>query len=203
MKLYYKAGACSLASHIALEEIGRPYEIEAVDTAAGKTAGGDDFRAINPKGYVPALKLENGDVLTEGAAILQVLADGAPEAELAPKIGDPARAKMLEHLVFVSSELHKAFSPLFRATSTDEDKAAAREAVAVKLDHIETELSDGRAYLIGDQFTIADAYLFVVTNWANFTGIDLAGWPKLAAYVGRVASRPASQAALRAEGLLQ
>ncbi|MBX2854299.1 MAG: glutathione transferase GstA [Rhodobacteraceae bacterium] len=203
MKLFYKPGACSLASHIALSEIGAPFEIEAVDTAIGRTETGVTYRDINPKGYVPALQLEDGQVLTEGPAILQFLADGAPNAQLAPQAGTMARARMQEHLTFVSSELHKAFGPLFREGSTESEKTAAREAVAVQFAHVEAQLSEDGGYLAADRFTIADAYLFVVANWANFTGIELSAWPRLAAFVARVANRPATQAALRAEGLIQ
>ena len=202
MKLYYNPGACPLASHIVLHEIARPFEIEAVDTDTGRTASGADYRAVNAMGYVPALQLDDGEVLTEGPAILQHLADSAPETALIPATGTLARAKVLQHLTFVSSELHKAFGPLFRATSTDAEKDAARASVARRFDHVEATLSDGRSYLESD-FSIADAYLFVVANWANFTGMDLSRWPALAAHVARVAERPATQAALRAEGLLQ
>lgn len=203
MKLYYKPGACSLASHIALHEIGAPFEIEAVDTATGRTATGADFRAINPKGYVPALQIDDTDALTEGAAILQYLADSAPDAGLSPPAGTMARARMLEHLTFVSSELHKAFGPLFDDAATDPDKARARTKVEARLAHVETILADQRRYLVQDRFSIADAYLFVTANWANFTGIDLGAWPHLDAYVKRVAHRPATRSAMQAEGLIQ
>ncbi len=203
MKLYYKPGACPMASHIALHETGRPFEIEAVDTAAGLTEGGADYRAINPKGYVPALGLEDGGVLTEGAAILQYIADSSPEADLAPVAGTLARARMQEHLNWIGTELHKAFGPLFREGTPEAGKDAARAAVADKFDFIETHLEDGREWLVADQFSVADAYLFVVSNWANFTGIDLTRWPNLAAFVNRSAARPSAQAAMRAEGLIQ
>lgn len=203
MKLFYKSGACPLATHIVLHEIGRPFEIESVDTVRGQTAGGEDYRKINPKGYVPALQLDDGQILTEGPAILQFLADGAPKAELAPEVGTLARARMLEQLTFVSSELHKAFGPLFRDGSTEAEKSSAREAVAKKFDHVEALLSDGRKFLVEEKFSIADAYLFVVVNWANFTGIDLAKWPRLAAFVSHMSNRPSTKAAMREEGLLQ
>ena len=202
MKLYYKPGACSLASHIVLQEIGAPFTVEAVDTDAGRTDSGADFRAINVKGVVPVLALDKDDVLTEGPAILQYLADSAPEVNLLPKSGTRARAKVMEHLTYVSSELHKSFNPLFRSSTDDAGKEAARTAVSANFDHIETVLADGRRYLVDDRFSIADSYLFVVSNWANFTGIDLQRWPQLAAFVGRVAARPATQTALKAEGLL-
>lgn len=200
MKLFYKPGACSLASHIALCEIGGSFDIESVDTVAGQTASGNDYREINPKGYVPALQLDDGQILTEGPAILQYLADSASGSGLAPKTGTIARARMVEQLTFVSSELHKAFAPLFRDGTTETEKAAARETVAAKFEHVEKALAK-RAQDTG--FTIADAYLFVVANWANFTGIDLGRWPELSAFVSRVASRPTTQAAMRAEGLIQ
>lgn len=203
MKLYYKPGACPLASHIALHETGRPFEIEAVDTAAGQTESGADYRTINPKGYVPALGLEDGSVLTEGAAVLQFIADSHPEAGLAPAAGTLARARMQEQLNWIGTELHKAFGPLFRDGTSEADKDAARTAVAGKFDLIEVQLQDGREWLVSNQFSVADAYLFVVANWANFTGIDLTRWPRLAAFVSRSAARPSAQAAMRAEGLIQ
>ncbi|UWQ29130.1 glutathione transferase GstA [Leisingera sp. M527] len=203
MKLYYKPGACPLASHIALHETGRPFEIEAVDTAAGRTESGADYRAINPKGYVPALGLDDGSVLTEGAAVLQYIADSNPEADLAPAAGTLARARMQEQLNWIGTELHKAFNPLFRDGISEGGKDDARTAVAGKFDFIETQLEDGREWLVEDRFSVADAYLFAVSNWANFTGIDLARWPRLAAFVSRSAARPSAQAAMRAEGLIQ
>ena len=202
MKLFYKPGACSLASHIALNEINAPFELVAVDTASGLTNGGGDYLKINPKGYVPALQLDDDNILTEGPAILQFLADEHPSAHLIPAVGTMDRTRMLEQLTFVSSELHKAFGPLFQDTSSEAEQAKAREAVGRKFDIVETVLSDGRQTLVDDQFTIADAYLFVVANWANFTGIDLLQWPQLAGFVARVAQRPAVQKALSAEGLL-
>jgi glutathione S-transferase len=202
MKLFYKPGACSLASHIALNEINAPFELVAVDTVAGLTNGGGDYLKINPKGYVPALQLDDDNILTEGPAILQFLADEHPSAHLIPAIGTMDRTRMLEQLTFVSSELHKAFGPLFQDTSSEAEQAKAREAVGRKFDIVETVLSDGRQTLVDGQFTIADAYLFVVANWANFTGIDLLQWPQLAGFVARVAQRPAVQKALSAEGLL-
>ncbi len=202
MKLYYKPGACSLASHIALQEAGAEFEIEKVDTKDQKTETGDDFSDITPKGLVPVLKLDDGEVLTEGAAILQYIADQHPEAELAAKPGTLERARVQEHLTYVSSELHKSFGPLFADSATDEQKDAAREVVGKKLDHINAILSDGRAYLVNNRFTVADAYLFVVANWSNFTGIDLARWSNVAEFVKRVSQRKNVQAALHAEGLL-
>ncbi|MFO1104459.1 MAG: glutathione transferase GstA [Amaricoccus sp.] len=201
MKLFYKPGACSLASHIVLHEIGGLFDIESVDTVAGQTANGNDYRQINPKGYVPALQLDDGQILTEGPAILQYLADGAPDAALAPTVGTVARARMLEQLTFVSSELHKAFGPLFQDGLGEAEKSAAREAVARKFDNVEAAFAND--HTSEETFTIADAYLFAVANWANFTGIDLTKWPRLSAFVARIAERPTTRAAMRAEGLIQ
>ncbi len=203
MKLYYKPGACSLASHIVLREIGKDFELEGVDTNTQKTTSGADFTRINPKGYVPVLGLNNGEYLTEGAAILQYLADQNPEAGLAPKTGTLERARLQEHLNFISSELHKAFSPLFSATISDVEKQNSQTNVGRKLNHIESILADGRQYLSGNTFSVADAYLFVVSNWAHPTGIGLDKWPNIAAFSKRVAGREKVQAAMRAEGLLQ
>ena len=203
MKLYYKQGACSLASHIALIEAGADFSIEKVDTKEKRTASGEDFLKISPNGYVPALKLDSGDILNEGPAILQFIADTNKGANLAPENGTVERARVNALLNFVGSELHKAFSPLF---ATPSPEGAARDAlvanVAKRFDYLESVLADGRQFLTGDQFTIADAYYFVVANWTNFVGIDLGQWPKTAAFAARVAARPAVQKALVAEGLL-
>ncbi|RIV80626.1 glutathione transferase GstA [Aurantiacibacter xanthus] len=203
MKLYYKPGACSLASHIALYETGTDFAVEAVDTDAGRTETGADFRAINPKGYVPALQLAGGEVLTEGAAVLQWIADRHPGAGLAPEAGSLERARLQEALNWISSELHKAFGPLFRPSATEEESARARLQVAAKFDRAEALLKEDRDWLVAGRFSVADAYLFAVVNWANFTGIDLARWPALAAHGARVAARASAQKALKAEGLIQ
>lgn len=200
MKLYIKPGACSMASHIILAEIGGDYAVELVDTANGETAGGANYREINPKGKVPALVVE-GEVLTEGPAILQYLGDRSANLDLAPEGGTMARARVNEVLNFTGTELHIAFGPLFTPASNDAQKEAARQAVAGKLDWLETRLADGRAHLTGEAFTIADAYAFVVANWANFTGIALARWPNLSAFMARVAARASVQKVLKAEGL--
>lgn len=202
MKLYFKPGACPLASHIALLEVGATFELEEVDTDAGQTKSGRDYKKINPKGYVPALELDSGEVLTEGASVLQYIADQHPESGLAPKTGTVGRARLHEHLNYTSSELHKAFNPFFSSTASDEDKAKAGVNVAAKFDYLNTVLADGRAYLLGDKFSVADAYMFAVSNWSNFVGIDLKKWPNVDAFVDRVANRPAAQAAMKAEGLL-
>ncbi|MCZ4280324.1 glutathione transferase GstA [Kiloniella laminariae] len=203
MKLYYKPGACSLASHIVLHELGGDFEIEKVDTGTQKTASGEDFSQVNPKGYVPALKLTDGQVLSEGAAILQYLADQKPELGLAPAAGTIERARLQEHLNYVASELHKSFGPFFSGVTLEgEARQKAEENVAKKMAYIETLLSDGREYLLGSKFSVADAYLFVVSNWSSFVGIKLDKVPFLAAFVTRVAGREKTQAALKAEGLL-
>lgn len=201
MKLYYLPGACSLASHIALREARASFELDRLDNASKKTAAGDDFLAINPKGYVPALTLDGGGVLTEGAAILQYIADQNPAAGLAPAAGTLERARLQEYLNYVATELHKSFSPLFNPESSEEMKAAARKKVAQRLDLVEQWLADGRPYLLGDSFSVADAYLFTVANWTGPTGIGLDNWPNVAAFQQRVAARDAVQAALKAEGL--
>jgi glutathione S-transferase len=200
MKLYYKPGACSLASHIILNEIGEPFTIEAVDTQARRTAGGADYSRINIKGKVPALEI-GGEVLTEGAAILQFLADSKSRRDLAPEAGTLARARLAEVLNFIGTELHVAFGPLFNPASEEAARAAARKTVGAKFDWLESRLADGRSHFTGESFTIADAYAFVVTNWANFTGIDLSAWPKLSDFMQRIGQRASVQASLRAEGL--
>ncbi|SFJ75446.1 glutathione transferase GstA [Jannaschia pohangensis] len=202
MKLFYKPGACSLASHIALIESGVSFDIDAVSDMAGRTESGVDYTTVNPKGYVPALQLDTGDILTEGPAILQFVADTYLDAGLMPAVGTMARARTIEHLVFVSSELHKAFAPMFKDTADAAEIARARSAVIRNFDVIENILADGRPTLVEGQFTVADVYLFVVANWANFKEIDLADWPHLAGYMARIAARPSVQRAMRAEGLL-
>jgi len=202
MKLYYMPGACSLASHIALRETGEPFEIDRVDGKTKATAGGEDFRTINPKGYVPALRLDDGEVLTEGAAVLQFIADRHPAAGLAPASGTLERARVQEHLNFVASELHKAFSPLFSSTLSEAERKTAQSNVARRFDLLEKTLSDGRSYLVGDTFSVADAYLFVVASWAVPTGVGLDAWPNLKAYVERIGAREAVREAMQAEGLL-
>ena len=201
MKLFYSPGACSMASHIVLNEIGEPFEIEKVDTSAKKTETGADYQTINPKGKVPALVM-GAEVLTEGPSILQFIADRAGNEGLAPKTGTLARARVNELLNFTGTEVHVAFHPLFNPAADDAAKDLARKSVGKKFDWLESRLSDGRDYLTGGTFTVADAYAFVVSNWANFTGIDLGNWPNLKAFVERVALRPATQAAMKAEGLL-
>ena len=201
MKLFLKPGSCSLASHIVLEEIGRPYETEAVDLAKKVTASGADFWAINPKGYVPALLLDDGDLLTEGPAILQYLADQAPELNLAPANGSKARYQLQSWLTFIGTEVHKNFSPFFNPAATPEMKELARANLQRRLGYVNDLLAD-RDFLMGDTFSVADAYLFTVVGWAKFVQLDLSAWPHLIAFQGRVAARPATQRALKAEGLI-
>jgi glutathione S-transferase len=201
MKLYYSPGACSLAPHIALREIGAEFSIEKVDLKAKKTETGADFAAINPKGYIPALKLDDGDVLTEGVVLQQYIADLKPSSKLAPARGTRERLKLEELLVFLSTEVHKNFSPLFGPTTPDEYRTISKDKIAARFDYLEKQLADGRAFLTGADFTIADAYFFALTNWTRPTGIDLSRWPLITAFAARVAARPAVQDALKAEGL--
>ena len=203
MKLYYKPGACSLASHITLHEAGADFSIEKVDTKEQTTESGEDYAAVNPNGYVPALRLDGGDVLTEGPAILQFLADQYSSAALTPEAGTLERARVQQHLSYVGSELHKAFSPFFAGPLEGDARKAAEANLAKRMNYIETIFADGRAHLLGDQFTIADAYLFVVASWSPHVGVDLGQWPNIARFVARVASRPSTEAAMRAEGLIQ
>lgn len=202
MKLYFSPGACSLSPHIVLREAGLEYTLERVDIPKRQTATGADFSAINPKGYVPALQLNDGTVLTEGPAIVQFVADLAPDRQLAPSHGTLERYQMIEWLNFIATELHKGFSPLFRPTSTEDMKQAARTQLAKRLGWVATRLED-RDYLLGAQFTAADAYLFTVLSWAGHVNVDLSPWPVLGAYQQRVASRPAVQQAMREEGLIK
>ena len=201
MKLYYAPGVCSLSPHIVAREAGLPLTLVRVDNKSKKTESGEDYRAINPKGYVPLLELDNGVRLTEGPAIVQYLADLAPASKLAPANGTIERYQLQEWLNFITSEVHKQFSPLFDATMPEEAKEKFRNRLATRFDWIAGQLK-GRDYLMGS-FTAADAYLFVVLGWTKFTGPDLARWPVLQEYVARVAARPHVQEALRAEGLLK
>ncbi len=203
MKLYYKPGACSLASHIILKEIGKSFEIESVDTDTQMTESGDDFSKINPKGYVPVLRTDDGQILTEGTAILQYLADQHPEADLAPESGTMERARLQEHLNFISTELHKAFGPFFSSNASDEEKLNAKNTVQNNMNHFESILSDDRKYLLGDKFSAADAYFFVVSGWTIPTGIGLDEWPKVAAFSTRISNRKHVKEAMRAEGLIR
>lgn len=201
MKLYYSPGACSLSPHIVLRELDLPFDLDRVDQATKRTETGADYLAINAKGYVPALQLDDGEILTEGSAIIQYLADRTPRAKLAPEAGTLPRARLQEHLNFLASELHKAFAPLFNANAPADAKRKAPGNVGRLLDHFETILSDGRSYLLGESYTIADPYLFVIARWAKPTGIGLAKWPHLEAFIERIGRRDAVKAAMRVEGI--
>lgn len=201
MKLYFSPGACSLSPHIVLREAGLEFEIERVDFKTKHTKSGADFNAVNPKGYVPTLVLDDGQVLTEGPAIVQYLADRKPEAGLAPANGTMERYRLQEWLNFISTELHKAFSPLFSPAAPEEWKKLVRETLGKRFDHVVKQL-EGKPFLLGEHFSVADAYLFTVLKWTKLVGIDLAaGWPSLAAYVERIGARPAVKAAMEAERL--
>jgi glutathione S-transferase len=202
MKLYYSPGACSLSPHIVLREAGLAFDLEQVDVRAKKTKSGGDFFAINPKGQVPTLVLDDGDILTEGPAVVQYIADKAPASKLMPAAGSKERYHVQEWLNFVTSELHKNFSPLFRPNTPDDYKAIAKENLAARFAFVDKKLA-GRQYLTGDTFTVADAYLFVMTNWANVQKIDLAGWPNVSAFRERVLARPKVQEAMKQEGLMK
>jgi len=201
MKLYYSPGACSLSPHIVSREAGIPLELQKVNTKDKSMEGGGDFRSINAKGYVPALDLGNGQVLTEGPAIVQYLADQKPESGLAPKAGTLERYRLQEWLNFITSEIHKSFSPLFKPNTPDAYKAIAKDNLAARFEWLDKQLA-GRDYLMGSSFTVADAYLFTVVNWTHPMKIDLAPYPNLAAFQKRVAARPKVKEAMQAEGLL-
>ena len=198
MKLYFSPNACSLASHIALRELALPFELIRVDNQKKLTADGDDFLQINPKGYVAALQLDNGEVLTEGAAILQYLADRVPAAGLAPANGSWERVRLQEWLNFVSSEIHGGLGVLFKDAIPDEVKALFK-ATLFKRFAILVRTLERQDYLLGAQYSVADAYLFVVLRWAGLFDIDLQQWPALAKFQQRVGERPAVIAALAAE----
>ncbi len=202
MKLYYAPGACSLASHIALHETGLPFEIDKLNVPTKTTSSGEDFMRINPKGYVPAIKLDDGSILTEGAAILQYIADQNPDSGLAPKPDSMERYRLQEWLTFIGTEIHKTFSPLFNKTATEEVKSNARNLLIKRLGYVETQLAN-KPYLMGDHFTVADAYLFVVVSWSSHVDFNLAQFPRIKEYTARIAARPTVQAAMKAEGLIQ
>lgn len=202
MELYFSPGACSLASHIALREAGLDFDLKKVDTKTKKLEGGGDYYAITPKGYVPALRLDNGQVLTEGTAIMPFIADQSKGAKIAPAAGTLARARLQEWLGYVNSEVHKSFGPLFNPAATDEVKKTAVENITKKLDFLEKALA-GREYLLDDGYSVADGYLFTILGWTRFVKIDLSKWPALSAYAARIGARPAVQAAMKAEGLIK
>ena len=202
MKLYYAPGACSQAVHIILHEADIAHSSTSVDLKAKRTEDGGDYWAINAKGGVPALDIGGGEVLTENAAILQYLADQAPAAGLLAPVGDLARYRGLEWLNYIATELHKGFGPLWNPASPEEAKQATRELLGKKFDYVQGKLGDG-PYLLGERFSLPDAYLFVILNWTGMHGIDLGRWPGLTAFAARVAERPTVQLVLRAEGLVE
>jgi glutathione S-transferase len=202
MKLYYSPGACSLSPHIALLEAGLPYELVKVDVRAKKLENGDDYLMVNPKGQVPALGLDSGEIVTEGPVIVQIIADRASAKNLAPARDSAERYKLLEWLNFITTELHKNFSPLFNPAIPDDVKKFFVDRIMGKFKYIESQLAD-RDYLMGKQFTVADGYLYTMMRWADGHKLDLSALPNLMAYKARVAARPNVQEALTREGLLK
>jgi glutathione S-transferase len=202
MKLYYSPGACSLSPHIALQEAGLPYDLVRVDLKAKKLEDGTDYTKINPKGQVPALGLDDGELLTEGAVIVQAIADKVPAKNLAPASGTAERYRLQEWLNFVASELHKNFSPLFQPVIPDDVKTFFSDRLMSKFRYVDQMLA-GRDYLMGDHFTVPDAYMFTMLAWADRMKMDLSGLTHLMAYKARIAARPKVQDALKAEGLLK
>jgi glutathione S-transferase len=202
MKLYYSPGVCSLASHIILREIGLNFELDLVDKQTKMTASGKDFRSINPNGYVPVLELSDGRRLTEGPAIMQYLADLKPKSGLAPAAGDYERYVLQSWLNFITSEIHKGFSPLFKQDLSLEAKDVLRQQLESRLGYVAEHLRK-QEYVMAYGFTIADAYLFVTTGWSPFVGVNLSKWPSLVEFRSRIETRPAVKAALIAEGLLR
>ncbi len=201
MKLYFSPGACSLSPHIVLLEAGLPFTTEKVNLRKKLTADGADYTAINPKGYVPALALDNGIVLTEGPTIVQYIADQASARQLAPAAGTAEHYQMIEWLNYISAEIHKAFAPLFNPASLEDARAAARATLSRRFAFAADHLAS-HDYLVGGRFSVADAYLFTVANWAAVVQLDLSPFPALQAYQARIAARPAVQQAMRDEGLL-
>lgn len=201
MKLYYGKGACSLAPHIVMREAGIPVELEPVNTMTGHYRGGE-FKNVNPKGYVPVLELKDGSILTEGVVICQYLADQKPEAKLIPAAGTMERYRCMEWQVFFTSELHKAFSPLFAPDTPELTRERTTAGLHKRFSFIDEKLGKG-PYLMGETFTVADAYLFTITNWAPMVKLDLTAYHNLAAFQERVRGRPAVQEALKAEGILK
>ena len=202
MKLYFAPGACSLSPHIVLLEAGLAFDKVKADTKTKAMDGGGDYKTVNPLGYVPALQLDDGTILTEGPAIVQFIADKVPEKKLAPANGTLERTRLQSWLNFVSTELHKGFSPLFNPSMPEEAKKIFRERLAARFAHLDKHLASNE-YLMGKSFSVADAYLFVVSNWAPRVDVDLSPYPNVLAYRTRIGSRPAVQAAMKAEGLIK
>ena len=202
MKLYYSPGACSLSPHIVLHEAGLAFEPVLASTKTHQLADGTDYYSINPQGYVPLLELDNGERLSEGPAIVQYIADQVPAKNLAPANGTMARYRLQEALNFISTELHKGIGGLFNPAMPEDAKALMRARGLMRLQWVNEQL-EGKQYLMGDTFTVADAYLFVVANWTQYVGIDIKDLTNLTAYMARVAARPAVQEAMKAEGLIK
>jgi glutathione S-transferase len=202
MKLYFSPAACSLAPHIVLRELGATFDAEKVDLGTKKTASGGDFTAVSPLGYVPAMTLDNGQTLTEASVIVQYLADQKPDAGLAPKNGTMERVRLQEWLNFISAELHKGIGQLFNPKMPDEYKAVVKDKLQSRFAHLEKHFAK-QPYLLGANYSVADAYAFTILNWTNFTKVPLDAYPNVQAYMGRVASRPKVQEALKAEGLVK
>jgi glutathione S-transferase len=200
MKLYYLAGACSMATNIALREAGLKFDLVKVDRQTKRAADGLDFNEVNPKGYVPALTLDSGETLTENVAVLLYVADRNPVAKLAPAAGTMERYRLVEWLAFINSEIHKNFGPLFRKDAPEDTKAYARKNIATRAGWLDSSWGS-RSFLMGEQFTVADAYLFVVLGWGAHAGVDVGQWPKLQAFLARVGARPHVIEALKSEGL--
>lgn len=200
MKLFYMPGACSLAPHIVANEVGIDLELVKVDGKTKTTEAAQDFLTTNPNGYVPALVLGDGELMTEASVLVQYLADQKPETGLMPRAGEMARYRVQQWLAFVATELHKAFGVFFKPNTPDATKEINREHLAKRLAYVDGKL-DGRSYLMGDAFTAADAYLWTILGWAKHVGIDLSPFANIQRYLGTVAARPAVQQALRAEGL--
>lgn len=202
MKLYYSPGACSLSPHIVLREAGLAFQPVMTSTKTHKLQDGTDYYTINPRGYVPLLELDNGERLSEGPAIVQYIADQVPAKKLAPAVGTMARSRMQEWLNFTTSELHKGFSPLFNPATPDDYKTLVKAKLLDRFQWVDAQL-EGKDYALGSDFSVADAYLFTVTSWAPHVGVDLAPFKNVAAFMKRMAARPAVQEAMKAEGLLK
>ena len=202
MKLYYSPGACSLAPNILMHELGIAFNLERVDNKAKTTKSGENFWDVNPKGVVPVLKLDDGQTLTEAVAILIYLADRKPEAGLLPKHGTIEYYRELEWLIFITTEIHKQFTPLFKDATPADYKLIAKKNLMTAFGHVDKHLT-GKQFMVGEKLTVADIYLFVVTNWSRFQDIDVAQWPNLKVFQDRMRARPQVQEAMKAEGLIK
>lgn len=200
MKLYFAPGACSMATHIALRETGQSFDLEQVNLATKETESGEDFTKVNPKGYVPALRLDNGEILTEAAVTLQYVADQNPASGLVPEAGSMERYRLMEMLNFISTEIHKSFGALFNPNITAAHKEHQLALIEKRCDVLSEQL-EGKPYLTGGSFSVADAYLFTVLGWSKMLEVDMTKWPILTDYLGRIAARPAVKEAMKAEGL--